>query len=254
MPLQIIDVKNSLPQAPFTVMAWTGDTRNGPAARMRNPYFVNQGIILSTFSYDTGSFIQIKKVDPKSYGIGEPFDFEANHKVYIEFTVLPNLQISGNTASIFCERVGSPNPNAIGQLYPIDWPSYPSLIHTEPKDVYDRNGRIRILKNGKRQGKAYALLAYRNDDDEQNGQMYNQEGNSDNLGSQTTNTGFGGFVPIQSFNSDIILMHSAVNGVPCVVPMPYFNATNHYKAVTSPSVAPSAPPSPAPTPAPAPSP
>lgn len=233
MPLQIVEPKNSLPLAPFTVMSWTGDTKTGPASIMKNPYFVNQGVILSTFSYATETFIRVKKINSKSYGLNEPFDFEANHKVYLEFTVLPNLQISGNAATVYCERVGSPDPNAVGALYPMGWPSYPNLIHTEPKDVYDKDGKIKILKNGKRQGKAYALLAYRNDDDEQDGQTYNQGGNSDNLGSQTTNTGFGGFIPVQSFNSDIIIMHTAVNGVPCAVPMPYFNATNHYKAVTS---------------------
>jgi hypothetical protein len=233
MPIQVVDIKPYAPLLPFTVMAWTGDTKSGPAARMKNPYFVNQGVILSTFSYATGTFIKVEKIDSKSYGLNEPFDFEANHKVYLEFTISPNLQISGRTATIYCERVGSPDPNAVSDLYPMDWPSYPNLIHTEPKDVYDKDGKIKILKNGKRQGKAYALLAYRNDDDEQDGQTYNQDGNSDNLGSQATNTGAGGFVPVQSFNSDIILMHTAVNGVPCVVPMPYFNATNHYKAVTS---------------------
>jgi hypothetical protein len=236
MPIQVLDIKPYSPLLPFTVMAWTGDPKAGAAARMKNPYFVSMGIVLSTFSYATGTFIQVKKTAAKSYGLNEPFDFQANHKVYLEFTVLPNLQISGNTASIYCERVGSPDPNAVKELYPMNWPSYPDLIHTEPKDIYDQQGKIKILKNGKRQGKAYALLAYRSDDDEQDGQTYNQEGNSDNLGSQTGNTGVGSFVPIQSCNSDIILMHTAVNGVPCAVPMPYFNATNHYRAVTSVSV------------------
>lgn len=231
MPLQIVEPKISLPLAPFAVSSWTGDLKTGPAAGMKNPYFVNRGVVLSTFSYATGSFIQIKKTSSKSYGLNEPFDFQANHKVYIEFTILPNLQVSGHTASIFCERVGSPDPNAIRELYPQNWPSYPNLIHTEPKDVYDSSGRIKILKNGKRQGKAYALLAYRNDDDEKDGQTYNQQGNSSNLGSQTTNTGVGGFFSIQSFSSDIILMHTAINGAPCTVPMPYFNATNHYNAI-----------------------
>lgn len=230
MPIQILNIKTSSVTAPFTVAPWTGDNSQNKFA---NPYYVTKGTILSTFSYDTGTFITIDGLDEKSYACNEPFDFQANHKVYIEFTILPNLQISGNTAQIFCERVGSPDPNSIKDLYPADWPSYPSLVHLEPKDTYDKNGKITILKNGKRQGKCYALLAYRSDDDEQNGQLYNQNNNSDNLGSQTDNTGQASFAVIQSFNSDIIMMQTAINGTPCTVPMPYFNATNHYLAVTS---------------------
>jgi hypothetical protein len=226
MPIKILDVPANT-DLPFSVGQWTGDKGN-----LTNPYYVKQGTILSTFSYDTGTFIPIKGDGYKSYSCNQAFDFQANHKVYIEFTILPNLQVSG--AAIFCERVGSPDPNAIKDLYPSDWPSYPSLVHTEPKDVYDQNGRITILKNGKRQGKAYALLAYRSDDDEQNGQLGNQDGLSDNLGSQSKNTGVGNFSVIQSFNSDIIMMQTAINGTPCTVPMPYFNATNHYNAVISP--------------------
>ena len=227
MPIQVIDIQYS-PILPFTVSAWTGAAVGG----VKNAYYVNQGTVLSTFSYDTGTFIQIQGDGEASYSCNQAFDFQANHKVYIEFTILPNLQVSG--ASIFCERVGNPDPNSVKELYPPDWPSYPSLIHTEPKDVYDKNGKITILRNGKRQGKAYALLAYRSDDDEQNGQLGNQDGLDGNLGSQTGNTGAGGFSVIQSFNSDIIMMQTSINGTPCTVPMPYLKTTNQYKAVTSP--------------------
>jgi hypothetical protein len=225
MAVGVLEVRHATPVQPFSVLKWTGDNTDN----LKNPFYVSDGVILSTFSYATGKMIPVIKRG-KSYACNEVFDFEPNHKVYIEFTIYPNLQVSG--ASIFCERVGSPDPNNIRDLYPVDWPSYPDLVHTLPKDVYE-NGRIKILKNGKRQGKAYALLAYRSDDDEQDGQTYNQDGNSDNEGSQANNSG-SNFMVVQSCNSDIMMMNVAINGTPCVVPMPYFNASNHYRAVISP--------------------
>jgi hypothetical protein len=224
MGVKSLDVRQAAPLQPFSVVKWTGQNPGS----LKNPFYVSDGVILSTFSYATGKMIPIKKVG-KAFACNQVFDFQPNHKVYIEFTVYPNLQLSG--ASIYCERVGSPDPNNVKELYPEDWPSYPDLVHIEPKDVYE-NGRIKILKNGKRQGKCYALLAYRSDDDEQDGQTYNQDGNSDNEGSQANNSG-DNFMVVQSFNSDIIMVNVAINGTPCVVPMPYFNASNHYRAVIS---------------------
>jgi len=215
MPIQIVDIKPYAPLLPFSIQAWTGD-KGG----MNNPYYVTQGVVMSTFSYDTGTFIPVKNI------VTKPFEFSQNFKFYIEFTILPNLQVSG--AEIKCGRVGSQDPNAVKDLYPPDWPSYPNLVHLEPKDVYE-NGRVKILKNGKRQGKAYALIGYRNDDQEPNGQAYgdnNAESSSHPMGE--ANTGIAGFIPVQCFNSDIMMVNVAVNGTPCVVPMPYFNATNHY--------------------------
>jgi len=214
MPIQVIDIKPYAPSLPFTVAPWTG-----AKGTMTNPYYITQGIVLSTFNYDTGKFIPVKNI------VTKPFEFSQNFKFYIEFTILPNLQISG--AEIKCGRVGSQDPNSVKDLYPAGWPSYPNLIHLEPKDVYDENGRIKILKNGKRQGKAYALLGYRSDDQEPNGQSYGDQ-NASVVYQNDQNTGIGGFVAVQSFNSDIIMMNVAVNGTPCVVPMPYFNATKHY--------------------------
>jgi hypothetical protein len=219
MPIEILNL-TSLPSTPFQIRQWTG------SSTFTNAYYVTRGVALSTFSYDTGTFIKIKKVEDTA------FDFKQDYKFYIEFTVLPNLQISG--AEIKCGRVGSQDPNAVKDLYPSDWPSYPNLVHLEPKDVYE-NGRIKILKNGKRQGKAYALIGYRDDDREPNGQAYgnqNAQSSSNPMGPQ--NTGIGGFGIVQCLNSDIMMISVAVNGAPCVVGMPYFNATEHYQFVSAP--------------------
>ena len=214
MPFQVVDVKPySTPQS-FLISPWTGDK-----GTMISPYYITQGVALRTFSYDTGTFIPIKNIETK------PFEFSQNFKFYIQFTILPNLQVSG--AEIKCGRVGSQDPNAIRDLHPDGWPSYPNLIHTEPKDVYDQNGRIRILKNGKRQGMCYALLGYRSDDQEPNGQSYGNQ-NADTVYENDQNANIGGVIPVQCFNSDIMMVNMAINGVPCVVPMPYFNALNHY--------------------------
>lgn len=216
MPIQIVDIKPYAPLLPFSIQAWTGDKGS-----MTNPYYITQGVVMSTFSYDTGTFIPVKNI------VSKPFEFSQDYKFYIEFTITPNLQVSG--AEIKCGRVGSQDPNAVKDLYPPDWPSYPNLVHLEPKDVYDENGRIKILKNGKRQGKAYALLGYRNDDREPNGQAYGTNNAADQSNPMgEANAGIGGFIPVQCFNSDIMMVNVAVNGTPCTVPMPYFNATNHY--------------------------
>ena len=73
----------------------------------------------------------------------------------------------------------------------------------------------------------YALIGYRNDDQEPNGQEYGQPNNASGP------EGTGGFIPVQCFNSDIIMVNVAINGTPCVVPMPYFNASNHYNLVSA---------------------
>lgn len=219
MPIQILDVKPSVIIPPFTIAPWTG------TSQLTNAYYVKRGVALRSFDYATGSFIPIRGIE------NTPFDFKLNHKFYIEFDILPNLQVSG--AAIKCGRVGSQDPNSVTVTNPTDWPVYPQMIYTTPRDVYDPNGRIRILRNGKRQRKCYALIGYRSDDQEPNGQSYGDQ-NADTAFSGIGNTGVGGFVPIQCLDRDIIMMHVAVNGVPCVVPMPYFNATNHYNLVAAP--------------------
>jgi hypothetical protein len=218
MPFQVLQPPFSI-NNPFTIAKWTGQANNDKNSPL---FYVTRGTVLSTFSLDTGTFINIK-------GMENSYPFCPNCKFYIEFTVLPNLQITG--AELKCTRVGSPDPNSVKDLYPSNWPSYPNLLHIEPKDVYDSNGKIQILKNGKRQGKCYALIGYRSDDSEQNGQSYdpNQPG-----GQTQVDAGGLDFFPIQVLQSDIIMVNVASNGTPCVVPMPYFNTTNHYNAIVSP--------------------
>jgi hypothetical protein len=210
MAFQIVQTPSYSPGYPFKISSWTGENTNGDL------YYVEMGNVMSTFSWDTGTFIQVKNVGNKA------FKFENNFKFYIDFTVLPNLQVSG--AELKCERVGSENPMSIKDLYPNAWPSYPNMVHTEPKDEYNSDGSIKILRNGKRQGKCYALIGYRSDDEEQNGRSYG--------GTVSSNT-TGGFIPVQIWQSDIMMVNVAINGVPCVVPMPYNGATQHYKAVSN---------------------
>jgi hypothetical protein len=221
MPIQIIDPKIfGSKLAPFTIQKWTGN-----AGKMLNPYYVSQGVVLPTFSYDVNRFIGVQNLNT-------PFEFSQNFKFYIEFKVLSNLQIASGV--IKCERVGSQDPQSVKDLYPDKWPSYPDLYHIEPKDTYE-NGKITILSKNKKQGMAYALIGYRSDDQEPNGQAYGDANaqSSNNTTTNPPNTGAGGFSVIQCFNSDIIMVNVAINGTPCVVPMPYFNAVNHYNLYTA---------------------
>jgi hypothetical protein len=176
---------------PFQVVPWTGQGSG---------YMVTNGACLSTFSFDTGTFVPIR-------GLNQKLNFLPNEKIYIEFTMLPNLQVSG--AEIMCNAVGTVN----------DWPTYPSMFQIKPEDILDSKGRVKTIVNGKRQVKCYALIAYRQDDTKKNG------------GNKPAVKTVEGSAPVQILNTDIIMLASIVSGVPVAFPSPFYGAASHINAI-----------------------
>jgi hypothetical protein len=176
---------------PFQVIPWTGEGSG---------YMVSNGVCFSTFSYDTGSFIPIK-------GLNEKLEFKTNEKIYIEYTMLSNLQVSG--AKIMCNQVGTAD----------DWATYPNMFEIKPNDTLDDKGKIKTIVNGKRQTKCYSLIAYRTDDTTKN--------SISNKFSKTVN----GSDPIQILDTDVILLATTVSGVPVVFPSPFYGGTTHFNAI-----------------------
>ena len=193
------DAKN----IPFEIVPWTGEGSG---------YMVQNGVCFSTFSYNTGSFIPIK-------GLNTKLAFGANEKIYIDFTILPNLQVSG--AEIKCTKVGSEAPAGQNTNSPNVWTSYPEMFWINPKDELDQNGRVKRLIDGKRQVKCYSLIGYRSDDSNKNGRTAAAPG------------GAGSFSPVQVLNTDIILLASIFSGIPVIFPSPYFGGTTHLNSLTS---------------------
>lgn len=189
------------PNTPFQIKEWTG---------LGSGYMVTDGYCFSTFSYDTGSYIPIEKLNTR-------FDFKENEKFYIDFSITPNLQIE--KAEIKCSKTG-PQANAEDKSDPKEWGSYPSMFYIQPQDQLDENGRVKVLAEGKRQLKCYVLIGYRKDDATKNGP------NSLPVQSNYLNSN----EPVQILKENIILMASMYSGVPVVFPMPYLNAFDHVLA------------------------
>jgi hypothetical protein len=163
-------------------------------------YYIQSGVCFSSFSFDTGSFVPIKGI-----GSGFSYKLEDNKKFYIDFTILRNLQVSG--AEIKCETVGSE-----GDF----WKNYPNMIEIQPQDEVDEDGRVTKLVDGKTQTNCYVLIGYRADDKTKNGSTPTETKLKD---------------PVQILDTNIILLASAVSGVPVVFPAPYFNGLSHLTAV-----------------------
>lgn len=180
-----------------------------PATGGESGYMVEEGHCFSTFSYGTGSMIPIQ-------GLNKSFPFEKNQKFYIDFTILPNLQVE--KAEIKCTTVGEAVED---KNDPETWSSYPDMFYIQPSDEIDEEGRVTTIAEGKRQIKCYVLIGYRQDDETKNGvdspEVPETLSNSSN--------------PVQILFDDIILLASMVSGVPIVFPAPYFDATPHVKSV-----------------------
>jgi hypothetical protein len=179
-----------------------------PATGGGSGFMVEEGHCFSTFSYGTGSMIPIQNLN-------KSFPFEKNQKFYIDFTILPNLQVE--KAEIKCTTVGEA---AGDKNNPATWASYPDMFYIQPSDEIDENGRVKSLAEGKKQIKCYVLIGYRQDDEQKNGP--NSPPVPETL--QTSSN------PVQILFDDIILLASMVSGVPVVFPAPYFDATPHVKA------------------------
>lgn len=187
-------------KSPFAIVPATGN---------QSGYMIQDGYCFSTFSYATGSMIPIQ-------GLNKPFPFEKNQKFYIDFTILPNLQVE--KAEIKCTTVGGPVED---KNNPETWASYPNMFYIQPEDEIDEQGRVKTLSEGKKQLKCYVLIGYRQDDEEKNGV------GSDPVPEALENSSN----PVQVLFDDLILLASIVSGVPILFPAPYFDATPHVKAV-----------------------
>jgi len=187
-------------------------------------FFVDYGICFSTFNYGTGSYIPIK-------GFNTPFKFNKGEKIYIDFSVSQNLQITD--AEIKCSLVnqseGGDEENKDSKTNPSTWPNYPSMIYIQPQDQVDENGRVKVLAEGKRQIKCYVLIGLR-DDDNLNGEATISSNNENEEESENSTA-----VPLQILNTNIILMASMHSGVPCVFPLPYFGDQAMVDSIYSPT-------------------
>ena len=164
-------------------------------------YYVDDGVIFTSFSFSTGTFLHIE-------GIKKDFKFDKGNKFYIEMDVLPNLQVEN--AKIRCGAVGTKG----------SWASYPDLYEIEPKDEMDSNGRVTKIVNGKTQTKCYVLVGYREDDPKK-----------DPTAKSTPDLKDASDSPVQILNHNIILLASVLSGVPLIFPMPYFDGATHIQMV-----------------------
>jgi hypothetical protein len=190
----------TLPKS-FEIIPWTGEGSG---------YMVSDGVCFSTFNFDTGSFIPIK-------GINQRFDFNANEKFYIDFSIAGNLQVTG--AEIKCSQIGIDEETS-DRSNPSTWGNYPNMIYVQPEDEFDDKGRVIRITDGKRQIKCYVLIGYRSDDTNKNGGTQTDNGNSNTPGS-----------PVQILNSDLILLASMYSGVPIIFPVPYLNGLDHILSI-----------------------
>lgn len=171
-------------------------------------YMVRTGDCFRTFSYDPKHQINIK-------GINSGFAWPKNAKVFIDFTILGNLQVSGD-ASIKCEKVGKDSPGKGGKdiIDPGGWVDYPSMFRLVPEDELDSNGYVSKIADYQVQTKCYLLLGLRSDD----------FGGIDN--SSATGDSSASFNVVQKANSNIIMMASQHRGTPVCFPMPWHGGPN----------------------------
>lgn len=181
---------------PFKILQWTG-VETGL-------WMVQAGTNFSTFNYGIPSYIPIG-------GLNSGFSWEPNEKVYLDMTILPNLQVSG--CSVQIAKVGVDADGEPNESFPPGWIDYPSMLRIMPKDTVNDDGLITQVANGKRQTKCYLLLGYRSDDTDLGGS-----------GNATPPAGNGFFAPIQKAESNIIMMHGNISGVGITFPMPWFRS------------------------------
>jgi len=190
----------------------------GVGEDLDNPYMVGNGVIFSTFSFNTKTSIPI-------YNIGTTFDLKPGYKFYIEIDVDSDLQPT--YAQIKCTEVNTDS----------DWKYYPfnSLIEPEFTDSDRENssqfpwvgGRILKLPNSRRQTKLYILIGYRADDPNKNGNQSggsneNSEDDESNEGGEGGENTGNSSPPIQILKENIILLGGTVDYAPGLIPVPYF--------------------------------
>jgi hypothetical protein len=187
------------------------DTLPEESANNEKMYQVESGSIFRTFSYNN------KEGMVGISGFNSGFKIDEGHKVYIEFDILSNLQVSG--ANIKCSKVGKESPDYESDEADVEgWPDFPNMFRIVPKDEVNEDGLIIKRVDGKRQTKAYLLLGLRDDDEDipenkpEEGEEEKKKENDDDSKS---------FSVLQKFSSNAIMMISQVSGVPVVFPMPW---------------------------------
>jgi len=183
---------------PFSVVPYTGDIAGFPKTPV---WSVNSGICLSTFSYDKGSYVPIE-------GLNQGFVLEKDSAVYLDYTVLPNMQISDCKLKI--TKVGKDGEND-----ETNWVDYPDFYKIRPFDEKNSEGKVIRLVDGKRQEKGYLLIGKCSETYDAVNQNYKiiPIKNSD---SKET------FYFTQYVNTDLILMYSYISGIATTFPFPYF--------------------------------
>lgn len=176
-------------------------------------FAVSNGILFSSaFTYDSGAYIPIQNMN-------QPFILKRNDVVYIDVTVLSNMQVSG--AEIRVGPVGNLAPteakNTPDDEMPNAWVDYPDFYRIRPQDV--RNPQTNIIteiKDGKKQQKCYIML----------GKCVNQlndciSGSINYPYFSISGDTQGPIYFIQYTNNDMMMFGSNVSGVPITYPMPY---------------------------------
>ena len=208
---RIIGKKIAKEYTPFALVPYNRAT---PEPVADNPnWMVANGICYSTFSYDSGSYVPI-------VGLNTPFLLEDDSVVYLDFTILPNLQVSG--ASLKVGKVGKDSPNAANDKAdkpPATWVDYPDFYRIRPFDQ-TKDGKVIKLIDGKKQQNCYLMIGkcFKN--------LNTFITNDDVMPYTSTVITPTGAKPalyfVQYCYTDIILMGSHVSGVPVIFPMPYF--------------------------------
>jgi hypothetical protein len=190
--------------SPFSIVPFTGT-----APQDSGKYMVTPGVCFSQFNYSPDTYIPIQ-------GLGSGFDFEPNNKVYLDFTIYPNQQVSG--VFVKCSKVGknSVDFDQPTKSNPDEWPEYPSMTYIVPKDTVNENGLVTQVAAGKRQTKLYCLIGHRSDDTDLLGINENPPPVQDEDAPL--------FSPINKLGSHLLLFGSQVSGVPVLAPMPWFKS------------------------------
>lgn len=193
----------------FDVVAYTG-TASGDAKK----WMVSSGTVFKTFTYETGAGGAVA-----ISGLCSGFEWKPGQMVYLDFDISANLQVTG--CHVKCTYVAD-QATSFGSKDAIvaDWSDFPNMFRITPKDEVDENtGLVKKIAEGKRQSKAYLLLATRSDDD---ALLLDDSSSGATVGDENS----GSFVPHRKMASNVIMMISQVSGAPVVFPMPWFASMN----------------------------
>ena len=164
--------------------------------------FISSGRCYSTFSYSVDSLVPIQ-----GFGVSNNFKLTKDDVVYLDVTILQNLQISG--AQISHGIVGK-NASSSG------WQCYPDQYLIKPYDIKNSEGRVTQIVDGKVQQKYYLMVGRCSENKPQNSpyNVFTITGASSNY--------TGSFYYEQYVDNDMIAFINQVSGTPIVFASPYF--------------------------------